>query len=1128
MEKITQYLIQSTVHESEVRAWEEDILLPTYQIGKEEKNPIFLEKRVYQGSCGSVYPYPVVEKISDEKADKLYHALFIENEYIKVMILPELGGRIHMAYDKVKKRHFVYYNQVVKPALVGLTGPWISGGIEFNWPQHHRPSTFLSTDFSIEENADGSKTVWCNEVERMFRTKGMQGFTLHPGKAYIEIKVKIYNRTPFPQTFLWWANPAVVVNDHYHSVFPPDVNAVFDHGKRDVSSFPIATGVYYKQDYSAGVDISKYKNIPVPTSYMAIQSKYDFVGGYEEDVRGGLLHVADHHVSPGKKQWTWGNGDFGKAWDRNLTDEDGPYIELMTGMYTDNQPDFSWLQPYEEKSWVQYFMPYSEVGYVKNATKDALLNLEIKEGKGRLVLYTTGVNTGVHILVKDTAGNILLDKTTQVSPVEPFITSFAADGVVADGLTDDGLTANGLTAEDVCAEIRDNQGKLLLSYQAEKPEIKPIPDPAKAAKDPKDIASIEQLFLTGLHLEQYRHATYNPMDYYQEALRREPGDVRCNNAVGLLLMRKGQFAQAESYFHTAIETLTERNPNPYDGEPYYNLGWSCIMQQKWDDAYDAFFKSAWNAAWQDAAYYALAQLDTRKGNYESALDKADRSLVRNWHNHKARQLKASILRKLGRKEEALALIAESLKIDRFNMGCRFEQYLLTGDVEILQEMKGLMRNWSHGYIEYALDFAAAGLYEEAVSLLECYLSEVAGVYPIVYYAMGYFLSCMGEATRALDCYQKAEKENHSYCFPNRIEEVLILQDAMRLNAQGAKAAYSLGNFWYANRQYDNAIACWERSATIDPAFPTVWRNLSLAYYNKRDDKQRALEILEKAYALDESDARILMELDQLYKRLGRPYEQRLAFLEAHSAEVEQRDDLSIERITLYNQLGRYAEAKELIAARNFHPWEGGEGKITGQYVLCRVELAKIALRKQRYADALTLLEETESYPHNLGEGKLINAEENDIWYYKGEALRGLGDAEQAMQCFRNATIGSSEPQQAFFYNDQQPDKIFYQGLAWRASGQEDKARSCFNKLIKHGEKHLFDKCRIDYFAVSLPDLAIWEDDLDKRNRIHCNYVMGLGYLGLEDRSKAIGFLDEVRELDINHQGGQIHRNLCDA
>ncbi|WP_455672978.1 DUF5107 domain-containing protein [Phocaeicola sp.] len=1115
MEKITQYLIQSTVHASEVRAWEEDVLLPTYEIGEEEKNPIFLEKRVYQGSCGSVYPYPVVEKISDCKKDKSYHALFIENEYIKVMILPELGGRIHMAYDKVKKRHFVYYNQVVKPALVGLTGPWISGGIEFNWPQHHRPSTFLPTDFSIEENADGSKTIWCNEVERMFRTKGMQGFTLYPGKAYIEIKVKIYNRTSFPQTFLWWANPAVVVNDHYHSVFPPDVNAVFDHGKRDVSSFPIATGVYYKQDYSAGVDISKYKNIPVPTSYMAIKSKYDFVGGYEEDVKGGLLHVADHHVSPGKKQWTWGNGDFGKAWDRNLTDEDGPYIELMTGMYTDNQPDFSWLQPYEEKSWVQYFMPYSEVGYVKNATKDAMLNIELKDSEGRLLLYTTGVNSGVRIVVKDMNGTILLDKTTQVSPVEPFMATFPAEG---------------RKEEELCAEISNSDGKVILSYQPEQPEIKPVPDPAKAAKDPKDIASIEQLFLTGLHLEQYRHATYNPMDYYMEALRREPGDVRCNNAVGLLLMRKGRFAQAEDYFRKAVEPLTERNPNPYDGEPYYNLGWSCMMQQKWEEAYDAFFKSAWNAAWQDAAYYALAQLDTRKGNYESALDKVERSLVRNWHNHKARQLKASVLRKLGRKEEALALISESLKIDRFNMGCRFEHYLLTQDAAVLEEMKGLMRNWAHGYIEYALDFASAGLYDEAVSLLACYTSEAAGgVYPIAYYAMGYFYSCKGgENAKALEYYRKAEKEDHAYCFPNRIEEVLILQDAMRVNPDGAKAAYSLGNFWYAARQYDNAVACWETSASIDPAFPTVWRNLSLAYYNKQDDKPKALRALEKAFSLNEHDSRILMELDQLYKRLGRPYSQRLAFLEAHLPEVEERDDLSIERITLYNQLGRYAEAKALIAARNFHPWEGGEGKITGQYVLCRIELAKIALCEGRYADALALLEETDAYPYNLGEGKLANAEENDIWYYKGEALRGLGNEEQATACFRYATVGSSEPQQAFFYNDQQPDKIFYQGLAWRALRCEDKARGCFNKLIKHGEKHLFDVCRIDYFAVSLPDLAIWEDNLDKRNCIHCNYVMGLGYLGLGEKAKAAGFLDKVKELDINHQGGQVHRNLCDA
>ena len=382
-----------------VKVWEEDILLPTYGIGKPEKNPMFLEKRVYQGSSGVVYPYPVIEKIEDTCEDKSYHAVYLENEYIKVMILPELGGRVQMAYDKVKQRHFIYYNHVIKPALVGLTGPWISGGIEFNWPQHHRPSTFLPVDYSIEKKSDGSVVVWVSERERMFHQKGMAGFTLHPGRAVLEIQGKVYNPTPVPQTFLWWANPAVAVNEQYQSVFPGDVNAVFDHGKRDVSRYPIATGTYYKMDYSAGVDISRYKNIPVPTSYMAIRSKYNFVGGYENDTHAGVLHVANHHVSPGKKQWTWGNGDFGQAWDRNLTDEDGPYIELMTGVYTDNQPDFTWLQPYEEKTFTQYFIPYRELGVVKNASSDLLMNIEPEGNASRLKIFATSVQKDLHIVV---------------------------------------------------------------------------------------------------------------------------------------------------------------------------------------------------------------------------------------------------------------------------------------------------------------------------------------------------------------------------------------------------------------------------------------------------------------------------------------------------------------------------------------------------------------------------------------------------------------------------------------------------------------------------------------------------------------------------------------------------------
>ncbi|MCK5819102.1 MAG: DUF5107 domain-containing protein [Psychromonas sp.] len=174
----------------------------------------------------------------------------------------------------------------------------------------------------------------------------------------MEITGKVYNTNETPRQFLWWANPAVKCGEDHQSIFPPDVTAVYDHGKRDVSSFSIATGEYYKVNYSPRAYISRYKNIPVPTSYMADKSDYNFVGAYSHDEKGGLLHIANHHVSPGKKQWTWGNCDFGLAWDRNLTDSNGPYIELMTGVFTDNQPDFTWIDTHEEKIFVQNFLPY--------------------------------------------------------------------------------------------------------------------------------------------------------------------------------------------------------------------------------------------------------------------------------------------------------------------------------------------------------------------------------------------------------------------------------------------------------------------------------------------------------------------------------------------------------------------------------------------------------------------------------------------------------------------------------------------------------------------------------------------------------------------------------------------------
>ena len=1128
-----------------VKAWREIVTIPTYEVGTPEKSPIFLEKRVYQGSSGVVYPYPVIESIADKKVDKKWQAIYLENEYIKVMVLPELGGRIQMAYDKIKQRHFIYYNHVIKPALVGLAGPWISGGIEFNWPQHHRPSTYMPVDATIEENNDGSVTVWVNEIERMFHQKGMAGFTLRPGCAYLEIQGRVSNRTPLPQTFLWWANPAVEVNDDYQSVFPPDVNAVFDHGKRAVSSFPIATGTYYKMDYSAGVDISNYKNIKVPTSYMAVNSKYDFEGGYENDTKGGMLHVASHHFSPGKKQWTWGNGDFGRAWDRNLTDEDDrgvfrPYIELMAGVYTENQPDFSWLMPYEEKQFVQYFMPYRELGIVKQASKDFILNIEeIGEGKVTFKILATSKQT-VLVTLCNKQGEEYYNQVVTMSPEQVF---------------EQTIDVKALSLKDLVLSV----GRL--KWYAEPDEIRPIPDAAEAALSPQDTKTNDQLYLTGLHLEQYRHATWSALDYYEEALRRDPNDVRCLNQTGLWYLRRGRFEKAEPYLRKAVRIWQKRNPNPYEGEPLFNLALCLKYQFKLNEAYELFWKSTWNKAWTDAGYFEAACISMKQERWDDALEELNRCLIFNSCNHKARALKATVLRKLNESKqkgglqmgsskdlnERLALIKESLVLDRFNYGIRYEQYMLTKDKDLLKEMKQLLRKSSQNYDELALDYMQAGLYDEAIDIWTLAEQEKA-MSPMTYYYMGYAKMMLGKLDEAKDCFEKAEATKSDYCFPNRLEDILALTTAKSKNPQGAKAPYYLGCLYYDKRQYDAAIENWELSAKLDPKFPTVWRNLALARFNKQSSEsngactdcrvatfvgeankqnrqEEALEYMEKAFHLDETDSRMLMELDQLYKRLHRPHQERLDFLKHYPKLIQRRDDLVLEEITLLNQLGRHEEAMKKLDAHQFHPWEGGEGKVPAQYQICRVEMAKQALEKKNYQKAIELLEQCLDYPYRLGEGKLYGAQENDFYYLLGIAYEALGQKQKACECWETATKGPQEPAAAMYYNDAKPDKIFYQGLALRKLGRYDEANGRFYKLINYGKQHIFEKQTMDYFAVSLPDLLIWDDSLDTKNLIHCKYMLALGYYGMGDKVKALKYLEEVETLDNNHQGIQQLRTL---
>ncbi len=1088
-----------------VKVWEETVKIPTYQTGSPNKNPMFLEKRVYQGSSGKVYPYPVIEKIYDTKEDKAYRAVYLENRYLQVMILPELGGRIQRALDKTNGYDFVYYNHVIKPALVGLLGPWISGGIEFNWPQHHRPTTFMGVDYMLTENEDGSCSVLVNDVDRMYGTKGIARFTLYPDKAYIEITGQLYNRTNMPQTFLWWANPAVPVNENTKSVFPPDVHAVMDHGKRDVSRFPIATGVYYKHDYSEGVDISRYKNIPVPTSYMAEKSEFDFVGGYDYGVEAGILHIADHRISPGKKQWTWGCGDFGKTWDKNLTDEDGPYIELMTGVFTDNQPDFTWLKPFEEKEFRQYFMPYKAVGDVKNATTDAVLHFSAENNKGTVILYTTAVQKDAKVAVYHKE-ELIFAEIADMDPSHPYRKEIA-------------LTGGREQEYRVC--LFNAQGRELVAYTPVETDIPTMPEPAKAAKEPGEIATNEELYLTGLHIEQYRHATYLPDPYYLEGLKRDAGDMRINTAYGSLLLSRGQIKESEQYFRKAVERASWKNPNPYDSEAYYKLGLSLYYQRQYRKAYDAFYKACWSSEQQEMGYYYLALIACMEERYADALYLIDRSLVKNWHHVKARGIKAVILRKLNHNETAAAWIRESLVIDPFDYVSGRERVIaLSGSEQekAAEELCGRMRGNAETFLRTAMDYAEGGFYAEALEVLEACPSQSA---LNAYYKAYYMRMCGKPQEAVIRQYRLAEQTDSYCCFPNRLEDIAVLSDCMACVSGASYAPYYLGNLYYDKKQYAKAVECWEKSAENNNTFATVFRNLSLAYYNHMDKKAESRDAMEKAFSLDPTDSRVFFERDQLCKKFRVPARQRLEAYETYRETALERDDACIEYVTLLNLTGDYQKALDVLHSRKFHPWEGGEGKAAAQYVTALVELAKQEMKKGDYKRAEKLLLQSLQYPENLGEGKLEGSKDNNIYYYLGVVKENLGEAKEAERYYTLASTGSEEVAGMMYYNDQPADMILYQGLSLYKLHRNKEGNRMMYKLIDFGEQHLRDKVKIGYFAVSFPDFMIYEEDFNMKNRVHCHYVMGLGHLGLGSPEKAAEFFRETLREDPFHMNCRI-------
>lgn len=1091
----------------EVKAWEEDVTIRTYRPFAPDRNPLFLEKRVYQGSSGRVYPLPVIDRIETDPTFQSWHAVHLENQYLRMMVLPQIGGRIHVGMDKVNGYDFFYRQNVIKPALVGLAGPWISGGVEFNWPQHHRPATYMPVEATIERSLDGSITVWCSDHDPMSRMKGMHGICLYPDKAYVEVKVRLYNRTELTQTFLWWANVATHVHEQYQSFFPKDVRFVADHAKRAVTEYPLSRGAYYGIDYGEraehGVpveempshfvpdgsyppnDLGWYANIPVPTSYMIIGSKGDFAGGYDHKQQAGFVSFSNHHISPGKKQWTWGNHDFGYAWDRSLTDEDGPYVELMAGVYTDNQPDFSFLAPGETKTFSQFWYPIREIGVPDLVNLEAALRVETFSGGLRVHLQVTHDRPQSTILLH-TEGREIARWTGNIVAAQPIHLA---------------LSSNNLSENFEL--ILEQNLDVVLRYAPTEIGTADPPEVATEPPSPEQTETLDELYFTGLHLEQYRHPTRYPELYWQEALLRDPGDSRCNNALGRWHLCRGELTQAEKYLRTAITRITRRNPNPYDGEPLYHLGLVLLAQQRIAEAYGAFYKATWNAAWRAPAYHRLAEIDCRRNEWSRALAHIDRSLCAEVENLNARNLKVIAFRQLKREDEAKNLLQETITIDPLDIFTRFlKDGSIPGD--------------GQQCLDLAFDLSTAGRFEEALRVLSLDKKKHDGAYTISLYARADMLVCLGRMEEADISYREASNAEPAYVFPSRLREMLLLQKALQRNPDDARAHYYLGNFLYDRKRHKEAIVHWEWSTTLASDFPTAWRNLGFGYFNILRETEKALDAFQNARKLAPDDSRILYEYDQLLKRTGALPEHRFQQLQTCSDLVSLRDDLSIELASILNSAGEPQAALDLLLKRHFQPWEGGEGQVLAQYVRAHILLAQNAIASDDAVTALEHLHSAEHPPISLNEARHLLQNRSHIDYWLGRGLKLGGDFESATRVFARAASSLGDFQQ--MQVQEVSDMTYWSAKALLEMGKSEEATSLFKKIGDYSRGLRAQTPKIDYFATSLPTMLLFDDDLQRRQKIAANFLEAQSLLGLGQAQRSKELLHQVLAEDRNHIG----------
>ncbi len=997
------------------RVWEAVLVIPTYELGPADPNPAYPE---WRRRARPVYPYPVLDSFTNRRVEKSYRAVFLENEYLKVTVLPEMGGKLYAIFDKTAGRDVLYTNHVVKYGLVGIRGAWCSGGIEWNFPDGHTVTTVSPVDYTTRSEADGSATVVVGDTERIQGMQWAVAIRLRPGRKWVETEVTLHNRRETPGRYWFWATAAAPAADDLRFVYP--MREAYPHVFWPVFSFP----------KEKGTDLGAYREVPNALSLFARNSLRDFFGVYYEKSDWGIVHVADHREVPGKKTWTWGTDDAGRIWVEKLTDSDGQYVEFQAGRFQ-TQMEHEFLAPHRVERFTEYWFPVNGLGGAwDEANRNGALRVSVVGNRARITANLNARFADAQLTV-EAGGAALHSATVNLGPEAPLAASIELPAPAASGpLT---ILLKGKDGEEI---IRYRSDLPVDGNPQFRPATRPAPDPAVPT-------SAEQAYVRGLAADK-RSQEAVARTAYREALQRDPGFAPAHTALSLSLYRSGDYDAAARHLEAALRR------NPEGGEAHYYLGLVRRAQGRNQEAAEQLMWCVRAGYREPSSRGVLGEMALRSGSAQEAIEHLSQAVMLEPRAIRARTLLALAQRITGRLHQAQATIeavGREMPLDYLALRERALVYEALGLTEksrqVAEELARLLAREPDSVLELAFDYLGVGRPGEAGDVLEGAIRGAgARVYPLLHYTLGYLYEQGKNPERARAQYALGARGDPAFVFPHRVEEVTVLRAALAANPNDGRAAYYLGNALAALHRVPEALPYWRAAAQREPSNAVAQRNLAWALWTVEGSKDHALQAFDWAVAAAPGDFHLWVERDQLLAEMKQTAG-RILLLEQAPAEVKSRSAVVQRLAAAYVEAARYRDAAALLEGAHI---TSGEGETLGLSIYRRAQLglAREHQKAGRHAEAAAAFLKATEYPRNLGVGRPATRSHAREYVAAADELEKAGPRDEARRVLEraaeeplNVPSNPSEPWSEHYY---------YKALALERVGRGDEARALYHRL----------------------------------------------------------------------------------